>query len=71
MAKEVENSPSWIAEARQYVLDVRGEFRKVTWPPRREAMGGTIGVVVIVAIITVVLGSADAILAEIVRRVLP
>ncbi|MDJ0869110.1 MAG: preprotein translocase subunit SecE [Myxococcota bacterium] len=73
MAKEVERSgpARWAGDTRQYLLDVRGEFRKVTWPQRKEAVGGTVGVVVVVLVITLVLGLVDVGLAELVRRVLP
>ena len=57
------NPAAWFAAARQYLLDVRAEFRKITWPNQREYVGGTVGVVVIVAFLTVVLGVIDAVLA--------
>ena len=44
--------PIWIRDARQYLLEVRAEFRKITWPPQQEYVGGTIGVIVIVAILS-------------------
>jgi preprotein translocase subunit SecE len=52
-------------------VDVRGELRKVTWPQRREAVGGTLGVLIVVAVITLVLGLVDAVLAKLVEVVLP
>ena len=57
------NPAAWIAATRQYLIDVRTEFRKITWPSQREYVGGTVGVVVIVAFLTVVLGLIDAGLA--------
>ena len=60
----MERNPAvWISSARQYLLDVRSEFRKITWPNQREYVGGTVGVVIIVAFLTVVLGVIDAVLA--------
>jgi len=60
----LERNPAvWIAATRQYLIDVRSEFRKITWPSQREYTGGTVGVVVIVAFLTVVLGLIDAGLA--------
>ena len=44
------NPTVWVESGRQYLSDVQTEFRKVTWPSQREYVGGTIGVVVIVAI---------------------
>jgi preprotein translocase subunit SecE len=57
------NPAAWIAATRQYFIDVRSEFRKITWPNQREYMGGTVGVVIIVAFLTLVLGVIDAALA--------
>jgi preprotein translocase subunit SecE len=63
------NPAAWIAATRQYLVDVRSEFRKITWPSQREYVGGTIGVVVIVAFLTVVLGLIDAGLAKVMELV--
>lgn len=65
------NPAVWYRDARQYLVDVRGEFRKLTWPTQREYVGGTIGVIVIVAIIGAVLGVIDVALAAAMRWVLP
>ena len=63
------NPAAWIAATRQYLIDVRSEFRKITWPSQREYVGGTVGVVVIVAFLTVVLGLIDAGLAQVMQLV--
>jgi preprotein translocase subunit SecE len=63
------NPAAWVAQTRQYLSDVRSEFRKITWPNRREYVGGTVGVVVIVAFLTVVLGLIDAGLAMVMELV--
>jgi preprotein translocase subunit SecE len=60
----VEVSPtSWFQDFRQYLLDVRTEFEKISWPSQKEYVGGTIGVLVIVAFMTAILGVIDALLA--------
>ena len=53
----------WVHDFRQYLLDVRTEFEKITWPSQKEYVGGTIGVLVIVALMTIILGSVDALLS--------
>jgi preprotein translocase subunit SecE len=63
------NPAAWIAATRQYLIDVRAEFRKITWPSQREYVGGTVGVVVIVAFLTVVLGLIDSGLAMVMKLV--
>ena len=59
------NPAAWVEQARQYLTDVRAEFRKITWPNQREYVGGTVGVVIIVAFLTLVLGLIDAGLAKV------
>ena len=59
------------SDAKHFTLEVRSEFRKVTWPTQKEAVGGTIGVVVIVAIITSVLSVVDLVLGQVIQLVIP
>ena len=54
---------SWIQDFRQYLQEVRVEFDKISWPSQKEYVGGTVGVLIIVAFMTVVLGSLDAVLS--------
>jgi preprotein translocase subunit SecE len=65
------NPAIWARDARQYVLDVRGEWKKLTWPTQREYVGGTIGVLVIVAIMAAVLGVIDVVLGAVMQWILP
>jgi preprotein translocase subunit SecE len=53
------------------LIEVRSEFRKVTWPSRNEATAGTIGVLVVVTVITTVLGVIDAVLSRVVQLIVP
>jgi preprotein translocase SecE subunit len=64
------NPSDWIRDARQYLAGVQGEYRKITWPSQKEAFAGTVGVVVIVAIVTTVLGLVDFGLSHLVQLVL-
>jgi preprotein translocase subunit SecE len=65
------NPTVWVSESRNFLLEVRTEFRKVTWPTQKEAVAGTIGVLVIVAVITVVLSVLDFVLSSTMRWILP
>ena len=75
MAKDVaEREPASVGRvqgARDYLEDVMAELRKVTFPQRKEAVAGTIGVIVVVGVITLVLGLVDMVLAWGVGKVLP
>jgi len=64
------NPAVWFRDARQYVLDVRSEFRKLTWPTQREYVGGTIGILVIVAVMAAVLGGIDVVLGSLMNWLL-
>ncbi len=61
----------WFQSSRSYLEDVQAELKKVTFPQRKEAVAGTIGVLVVVTLITTVLAFADMILAWGVGKVLP
>ena len=65
------NPAVWYSESRQFLLEVRSEFRKVTWPTQKEAMAGTIGVLIVVAILTAALGLVDFGLSQLIRLILP
>jgi preprotein translocase subunit SecE len=74
MSKEVAERTSpgnWLESARSFATDVRSEVRKVTWPQRKEAVAGTIGVIIVVGVLTAVLGIVDMLLAQGVSWVLP
>jgi preprotein translocase subunit SecE len=59
-----------VAKAIQFLLEVRGEVKRVTWPSKKEAMGGTAVVLVVVLIMAVFLGLVDVLLSKIVEALL-
>jgi preprotein translocase subunit SecE len=59
-----------VAKAIQFLLEVRGEVKKVTWPSKKEAMGGTAVVLVVVLIMAIFLGLIDVLLSKIVEALL-
>ena len=65
------NPADWVSDSRRFLSEVQTEFKKVTWPSQKEYVGGTIGVVVVVAIVTLVLGVADFALGQVVQLILP
>ena len=65
------NPTVWYSDTTQFLSEVRAEYRKITWPSRKEAMAGTIGVLVLVGIMTVVLSTVDFLLGHLVQLVLP
>jgi preprotein translocase subunit SecE len=65
------NPAVWFNDTKQYLMEVRTEFRKVTWPTQKEATAGTIGVLVVIALITAVLSVVDLLLGQVMRFVVP
>jgi preprotein translocase subunit SecE len=56
-----------ISRAAKFLTEVRVEVKKVTWPSRREAIGGTTVVVIVVFLVSVFLGIVDALLSKMVQ----
>jgi preprotein translocase subunit SecE len=59
-----------IDKAMQFLREVKVELKKVTWPTRKQTMGSTVVVLVIVTIISIFLGIVDAGLSGLIRAVL-
>ncbi len=57
----------WWQHFRQYLREVVYELRKVIWPSRKETIGSTAVVLLIVIIACIYLGIVDAILSRFVR----
>ena len=73
------SSPSWpvltclrimFSKAIGFLAEVRAEVKKVTWPSRREAMGGTAVVVFVVLVMAMFLGIVDAVLSKAVQALI-
>jgi len=54
----------------QFLREVKVELKKVTWPSKKQTMGSTVVVLVIVAIISLFLGIVDAGLSGLISAVL-
>jgi preprotein translocase subunit SecE len=66
----VAKEKNFIDKSLQFLREVKVELKKVTWPSRKQTMGSTVVVLVIVAIISVFLGLVDAGLSGLIRAVL-
>ncbi len=64
------NPVKWTEDVREFIGDVQVEFKKVTWPTQKQTIAGTVSVIVIVSIITVVLGVFDWMLSVLMTQVL-
>jgi preprotein translocase subunit SecE len=59
-----------IIKAKEFLTDVAIEVKKVTWPSKKEAIGGTMVVLVLVFIMAIYLGLVDTILSKIVESLI-
>jgi preprotein translocase subunit SecE len=53
-----------ISKAIQFLSEVKMEVKRVTWPSRREALGGTMVVLVTVFLMALFLGVVDVLLSK-------
>ena len=61
---------NWWRTATQFVAEAWQELKKVTWPNRRETLGTTLVVIILVIIIAAFLGVVDMGLSSLVNRVM-
>ena len=59
-----------ISKAFTFLHEVKAEVKKVTWPTRREAIGGTAVVLVVVFLVALFLGIVDSLLSKIVQAMI-
>jgi preprotein translocase SecE subunit len=69
VVETVMNPADWYRDTRQYFVEVSGEYKKITWPPQKEAVAGAIGVVAVVSVVTAVLGVVDFGLSRVMQLV--
>jgi preprotein translocase subunit SecE len=61
---------SYIEQALQFLREVKVELKKVTWPSRKQTIGSTVVVIVLVMIISFFLGAVDIALSSLVGVIL-
>ncbi len=64
------NGVLMLVKAKDFLMDVKVEVKKVTWPSRKEAIGGTMVVLVVVFLVALYLGIIDTILSKIVESLI-
>ncbi len=60
----------YIGKSIQFLREVKAELKKVTWPSRKQAVGSTVVVLVLVMIVALFLGMVDMGLSALARVVL-
>lgn len=59
-----------IDRVRQFLIEVKAELKKVTWPTPKQTLASTVVVIVVVVIVSSILGMVDFGLTKIIRLVL-
>ena len=66
----VAKEKNFIDKSVQFLREVKVELKKVTWPSRKQTLGSTVVVLILVTIISLFLGLVDAGLGGLIRSVL-
>lgn len=64
----VNNKESWIESTRQYLTDIRGEMKRVTWPGRQKVESTTLVVIASVFAFAAFFKVVDMLLGDNVTR---
>jgi preprotein translocase subunit SecE len=64
------NDKNFLNKSIQFLREVKIELKKVTWPSRKQTIGSTVVVVILVLIVSLFLGVVDIGLSSLVRVVL-
>ena len=61
-AKAKEKKPGVFSKIKRYFKDLRGEFKKIVWPSKKQIINNSIVVIVMVVLSAVVIGGFDTLL---------
>jgi preprotein translocase subunit SecE len=67
---KIKKDKNFIEKSAQFLREVKVELKKVTWPSRKQTLGSTAVVIVLVMIISMFLGVVDIGLSSLFRAVL-
>ncbi len=66
----IKHKDNILGKTAQFLREVKVELKKVTWPSRKQTIGSTVVVIVLVMIISIFLGAVDLGLSSLIRIVL-
>jgi len=70
MAEEISSSKNYWHQVRDYIAEVRGEMKRVTWPGKQEIYGTTIMVILTTFLFGIYFAICDWVFHRLVGRVL-
>jgi preprotein translocase subunit SecE len=66
----IKSEKNYLNQAMQFLREVKVELKKVTWPTKKQTLGSTAVVILLVMIISIFLGVVDIGLSSLIRVVL-
>lgn len=69
-SREEEPSPGQLDRIKEFGVEVKHEFGKIVWPPKKHTVRSTAVVVVLVVIISLYLGLLDLVLGKLIGFIL-
>ncbi len=63
----LQKQTGWVEQAKQFLYEVKIEFKKITWPTKQETMATTVAVISFSLFIAAYLGVVDILLSKIVQ----
>jgi len=71
VGKDLEQQSGFhVSRINEFAAEVKNEFGKIVWPAKKQTMGSTAVVIVLVMIISIYLGAVDMILGKLIGLVL-
>ncbi|MEA2083192.1 MAG: preprotein translocase subunit SecE [Thermodesulfobacteriota bacterium] len=61
---------SQLERVKQFSAEVKTEFGKISWPARKQTLGSTVVVVILVMLISIYLGAVDLFLGKMISLIL-
>ncbi len=65
-----QKAPFGVNRVKEFAAEVKSEFNKVVWPPKKQTIASTGVVIVLVMIISFYLGAVDLILGKLIAAIL-
>jgi preprotein translocase subunit SecE len=59
-----------LAKTTEFLANVKGELKKVTWPTRKDTYGSTLVVIVLVLAVAVFLWAVDSVLSMLIQLII-
>jgi len=69
-APTIKSQKNYLNQGLQFLREVKVELKKVTWPTRKQTIGSTAVVILLVMIISMFLGAVDIGLSSLIRIIL-